>query len=167
MRGASLELFAVYVSGEKGANRSEHSKKAFSEQSLLPDQRKHLATKCQLPSANCWLQCRVRRLIVNADDFGLTAGVNRGIVEAHAAGIVTSTTLMANSTAFDDAVQLARSSPTLSVGCHLVLIDGSPLLGRDKVPSLMDPRNPGCFYQNISSFAQRALTGRFDANEIE
>jgi chitin disaccharide deacetylase len=109
----------------------------------------------------------VRRLIVNADDFGLTGGVNRGIVEAHSAGIVTSTTLMANSAAFDDAVQLARSNPKLSVGCHLVLVDGSPLLGRDKVPSLMDPRNPGCFYQNISSFAQRALTGRFDANEIE
>jgi hopanoid biosynthesis associated protein HpnK len=109
----------------------------------------------------------VRRLIVNADDFGLTTGVNRGIVEAHSTGIVTSTTLMANSAAFDDAVQLARSNPKLSVGCHLVLVDGSPLLGRDKVPSLMDPRNPGCFYQNISSFAQRALTGRFDANEIE
>jgi hopanoid biosynthesis associated protein HpnK len=106
-------------------------------------------------------------LIVNADDFGLTTGVNRGIVEAHSTGIVTSTTLMANSAAFDDAVQLARSNPKLSVGCHLVLVDGSPLLGRDKVPSLMDPRNPGCFYQNISSFAQRALTGRFDANEIE
>ena len=109
----------------------------------------------------------MRRLIVNADDFGLTTGVNRGIVEAHSTGIVTSTTLMANSAAFDDAVQLARSNPKLSVGCHLVLVDGSPLLGRDKVPSLMDPRNPGCFYQNISSFAQRALTGRFDANEIE
>ncbi|MGO9649390.1 MAG: ChbG/HpnK family deacetylase [Terriglobales bacterium] len=109
----------------------------------------------------------MRRLIVNADDFGLTAGVNRGIVEAHSAGIVTSTTLMANSRAFDDAVQLARSSPKLSVGCHLVLVDGSPLLGADKIPSMMDPTNPGHFRQNISGFAVRAISGRLDTDEIE
>jgi chitin disaccharide deacetylase len=106
----------------------------------------------------------VRRLIVNADDFGLTAGVNRGIVEAHVAGIVTSATLMANSAAFDDAVRLGRSSPKLSVGCHLVLVDGSPLLGADKVPSLVDRDR---FRQNISGFAVRALSGRLDADEIE
>ncbi|HLW89303.1 MAG TPA: ChbG/HpnK family deacetylase [Terriglobales bacterium] len=109
----------------------------------------------------------MRRLIVNADDFGLTAGVNRGIVEAHAAGIVTSTTLMANSAAFDDAVQLARSNPKLSVGCHLVLIDGSPLLAADNVPSLMDPNHRSHFRQNLSGFALRALSGRLDPDEIE
>ncbi len=109
----------------------------------------------------------MRRLIVNADDFGLTAGVNRGIVEAHAAGIVTSATLMANSTAFDDAVQLAGSNPKLSVGCHLVLIDGTPLLAADKVPSLMDPGNRSHFRQNISGFSLRALSGRLHADEIE
>jgi predicted glycoside hydrolase/deacetylase ChbG (UPF0249 family) len=109
----------------------------------------------------------VRRLIVNADDFGLTAGVNRGILEAHATGIVTSTTLMANSAGFDDAVQLARLNSKLSVGCHLVLVDGSPLLGADIVPSLMDPGNPSYFRQNITSFALRALSGRLDADEIE
>jgi hopanoid biosynthesis associated protein HpnK len=109
----------------------------------------------------------VRRLIVNADDFGLTAGVNRGIVEAHAAGIVTSTTLMANSAAFDDAVQLAQSNPKLAVGCHVVLVDGSPLLGASKVPTLMDPGNRNHFRQNISGFAVRALSGRLDADEIQ
>lgn len=109
----------------------------------------------------------MRRLIVNADDFGLTAGVNRGILEAHATGIVTSTTLMANSAGFDDAVQLARLNSKLSVGCHLVLVDGSPLLGADIVPSLMDPGNPSYFRQNITSFALRALSGRLDADEIE
>jgi chitin disaccharide deacetylase len=117
-------------------------------------------------TAECY-PVRVRRLIVNADDFGLTAGVNRGIVEAHTGGIVSSTTLMANSAAFDDAVQLARSNPTLSVGCHLVLVDGSPLLGADKTPSLMDARNPGHFRQDISTFALRALSGHLDADEIE
>lgn len=113
------------------------------------------------------LFCRVRRLIVNADDFGLTAGVNRGIVEAHTSGIVTSTTLMANSLAFDDAVQLARSSPKLSVGCHIVLVDGSPLLSADKVPSLMGPSNPTQFSHSISRFALRALRGRLNPGEIE
>jgi len=109
----------------------------------------------------------VRRLIVNADDFGLTTGVNRGIVEAHNGGIVTSTTLMANSAAFDDAVQLARSSPGLSVGCHVVLVDGSPLLGADKVPSLMDPGEPGHFRQYIGGFALRALSGSLEPDQIE
>lgn len=109
----------------------------------------------------------MRSLIVNADDFGLTAGVNRGIVEAHNSGIVTSTTLMANSAAFDDAVQLARSNPKLSVGCHLVLVDGLPLLGADKVPSLINPADRSHFRQNISSFALRALSGRLDSDEIE
>lgn len=109
----------------------------------------------------------MRRLIVNADDFGLTAGVNRGIVEAHTGGIVSSTTLMASSAAFDDAVQLACSNPKLSVGCHLVLVDGSPLLDAEKVPSLMDLSNPGHFRQGISSFALRALSGRLNADEIE
>lgn len=60
-------------------------------------------------------------LIVNADDFGLTRGVNEGIVEAHRHGIVTATTLMARGPAFAHAVELARATPTLDVGVHLVL----------------------------------------------
>jgi predicted glycoside hydrolase/deacetylase ChbG (UPF0249 family) len=64
------------------------------------------------------------RLIVNADDFGFTRDVNEGIVEAHAKGIVTATTLMANGDAFDHAVKLARENPSLDVGCHLVLVQG-------------------------------------------
>jgi predicted glycoside hydrolase/deacetylase ChbG (UPF0249 family) len=66
----------------------------------------------------------MRRLIVNADDFGFTRGVNAGIVEACRNGILRSTTLMANGSAFDDAVERARQTPTLDVGCHLVLIGG-------------------------------------------
>jgi predicted glycoside hydrolase/deacetylase ChbG (UPF0249 family) len=65
------------------------------------------------------------RLIVNADDFGFTHDVNEGIVEAHRNGILTATTLMANGAAFDHAVSLARANPTLDVGCHLVLVQGS------------------------------------------
>ena len=60
------------------------------------------------------------RLILNADDFGLTPGVNRAIGELHAAGVLTSTTLMACGPAFDDAVAVAHAHPTLGVGCHIV-----------------------------------------------
>ena len=66
----------------------------------------------------------MRRLIVNADDFGFTSDVNEGIVEAHQKGILTATTLMANGPAFARAVELAGRNPSLDVGCHLVLIGG-------------------------------------------
>ncbi len=65
-----------------------------------------------------------RRLIVNADDFGFTRDVNRGIVEAYRRGILRSTTLMANGAAFQDAVALSRSEPGLDIGAHLVLVGG-------------------------------------------
>jgi chitin disaccharide deacetylase len=69
-----------------------------------------------------------KRLVVNADDFGFTPEVNRGILAAHRDGILTATTLMANGEAFDDAVRLARDTPSLDVGGHLVLISGRSLL---------------------------------------
>lgn len=65
-----------------------------------------------------------RLLAVNADDFGFASDVNRGIVDAHRRGILTSTTLMANGIAFDDAVRLAREVPSLDLGAHLVLVGG-------------------------------------------
>lgn len=62
-----------------------------------------------------------KRLIVTADDFGLTEGVNRAIVRAHREGIVTSASLMVNGAAAEDAVALARQYPTLDIGLHLNL----------------------------------------------
>jgi predicted glycoside hydrolase/deacetylase ChbG (UPF0249 family) len=84
----------------------------------------------------------LKRLVVNADDFGFTPDVNEGIVEAHRRGILTSTTLMANGAAFDDAVRLALQNPTLDIGCHLVLIGGRSALPPHKplpsgVPQLL------------------------------
>ncbi|MBK5189205.1 MAG: ChbG/HpnK family deacetylase, partial [Gemmatimonadaceae bacterium] len=78
-----------------------------------------------------------RRLIVNADDFGFSSGVTRGIVEAHAAGSVTSTSMMANGIDWESAVRLARATRSLGVGVHLNLVQGRPLL---RVPSLTDAR---------------------------
>jgi len=68
------------------------------------------------------------RLIVNADDFGFARDVNEGIVEAHRNGILTATTLMANGSAFEHAAALARETPSLDVGCHLVLVQGQSVL---------------------------------------
>lgn len=68
----------------------------------------------------------VRKLVVNADDFGFTPDVNQGIIEAHRHGILTATTLMATGAAFDEAVRLARETPSLDVGCHLVLVGDPP-----------------------------------------
>jgi chitin disaccharide deacetylase len=81
-----------------------------------------------------------RNLIVNADDLGWSEGVNRGILEAHRHGIVTSASLLANGTAFASAVELARSAPGLGVGVHLNLSNGAPVLGAETVPSLVNAR---------------------------
>jgi predicted glycoside hydrolase/deacetylase ChbG (UPF0249 family) len=102
-------------------------------------------------------------LIVNADDFGYTSGVNRAIVEAHSRGVVTSSTLMANGLAFAEAAQLATTLPKLGVGCHLVLIDGRPVLGAEQLPTLT---NGSLFRDGLMTFAARAIAGRIDADEI-
>src|SRR5580693_10381914 len=73
-----------------------------------------------------WACFRVKRLVVNADDFGFTRDVNQGIVEAHRNGILTATTLMATGAAFADAVRLAKENPALDIGCHLVLVGTPP-----------------------------------------
>lgn len=110
----------------------------------------------------------MRRLIVNADDFGLTAGVNRAIVETHKDGVVSSATLMASGPRFDDAVEAARSAPKLSVGCHVVLVDGLPVLPPDAVDTLVAIRSeqPEKFYSRLSAFSARAMFGGFDRDQL-
>jgi hopanoid biosynthesis associated protein HpnK len=108
----------------------------------------------------------VGRLILNADDFGLTAGVNRAIVELHRAGVLTSASLMAWAAATDEAIELARATPSLGVGCHVVLVDGEPVLHAQNLPTLVDPRT-GRFHPTLGSFLKRLLTGRINSSEIE
>jgi len=105
----------------------------------------------------------VRRLIVNADDFGFTAGVNRGIVEGHSHGVVTSSTLMANGSAFVEAAELAKTLPKLSVGCHVVLIDGQPVLDATELPTLTIGTH---FRDGMKTFAARAIAGAMAPDEI-
>jgi hopanoid biosynthesis associated protein HpnK len=105
----------------------------------------------------------VRRLIVNADDFGLTSGVNRAIVEANRTGIVRSATLMANARAFNEAVGFARKTPRLSTGCHVVLIDGVPIC--NDVPSLT--KGTQRFRTSLKDFAQSAIWKKISVDEIQ
>ncbi len=105
----------------------------------------------------------MRRLIVNADDFGFTSGVNRAIVEAHTHGVLTSSTLMANGKAFAEATQMAAHTPNLSIGCHVVLIDGEPVLDSEQLPSLTAF---GRFRDGLKQFAARSVAGRMNPDEI-
>lgn len=109
----------------------------------------------------------MRRLIINADDFGLTPGVNRAIVEAHTHGAVTSTTLMANGSAFQEASQLAQTMPRLSVGCHVVLTDGSPLLTASQIPSLVKPSDGSRFRDGLGRFAFPSSAEHLDPSQVE
>jgi len=81
---------------------------------------------------------KAKRLIVNADDFGISAGVNQGILEANKHGIVTSTSLMVNMPYADEAVRMKKSlAPRLGLGLHLTLSWGKPILPAREVPSLV------------------------------
>lgn len=105
----------------------------------------------------------MRRLIVNADDFGLTSGVNRAIARANRDGIVTSATMMANARAFEEAVQLAQSQASLKTGCHVVLIDGESL--RAHASTLTDTSSR--FRSSLKDFASAAVRKQISQAEIE
>ena len=110
----------------------------------------------------------MKRLIVNADDFGLTSGVNQAIVELHRHGILTSATLMARASATEEAIQLAIANPTLGVGCHVVLVDGSPITPVELLPNLTGAKD---LSPTLGSFLIRIhignVTGRNVAQDIE
>jgi chitin disaccharide deacetylase len=108
----------------------------------------------------------VTRLIVNADDFGLTTGVNRAIVELYRTGSLTSTTLMARAEATSEAVDLAKSEPALGVGCHVVLVDGEPVLDSPALPTLADAQTRQ-LRPTLGAFLKALLSGRIRAEEIE
>jgi hopanoid biosynthesis associated protein HpnK len=107
----------------------------------------------------------VKTLILNADDFGLTRGVNEGIIRAHREGVLTSATLMATGPAFEDAVERAKATPTLGVGCHLVLTGGMAIAPQEKIPSLAD--SEGCLPKSLTNFVVRLSSGRIRTREIE
>ncbi len=107
----------------------------------------------------------MKRLIVNADDYGLTRGVNRGIVEAHRRGIVTSTSWLANGAAFEPGLELARQHPQLESGVHLNLTQGRPIAPAEAVASLTG--RDGRFAYAAARLGWAMLRGRVRAAEIE
>lgn len=105
------------------------------------------------------------RLILNADDFGLTPGINRAIGELNSAGVLTSATLMANGPAFEDAVAIAHAHPTLGVGCHIVLTDGVPVLPPEFVPSLLGSDGKS-FRTSLVDFMQALIRGHVRQEDV-
>jgi len=109
----------------------------------------------------------MKQLIVNADDFGMAPGVNRAILEAHSNGIVTSTSLLANGAAFDEAAAAARANPSLAIGVHLNLTQGRPLSDPARLGALVNPA--GEFIGTSEALYMRMVAGRvaLDAAERE
>jgi chitin disaccharide deacetylase len=108
---------------------------------------------------------QMKSLILNADDFGMTHGVNQGIIRAHRDGILTSTTLMANGPAFDDAVERIAANPALGVGCHLVLVGGKCVARREDIASLADAN--GNLPESLPKFVAKLSSGMIPAKEIK
>lgn len=106
----------------------------------------------------------MKRLIVNADDFGLTSGVNRGIVECHQRGVVTSATLMVNGGAAVEAALLAADNRSLGVGLHLNLTSGPPMMSADRVPSLVDGAGN---FPGLKVALWRLTSGKARTHELE
>ncbi len=95
----------------------------------------------------------LKKLIVNADDFGLSTGVNRAVEQAWQAGILTQTSLMAGGAAFDEAVAIAKRNQGLQVGLHLTLVQGRPVLPPEKLSGLVT--SSGCFPDNPISVGMK------------
>jgi predicted glycoside hydrolase/deacetylase ChbG (UPF0249 family) len=113
----------------------------------------------------------VRRLIVNADDFGLTDGINRAVQDLHQSGALTSTTLMAASPRFDEAVEISQQQKLLGVGCHIVVLDGIPVADPETIPTLLDSaRQRGSeprFRATLGEFVRDLYLDRIDSAHIE
>jgi predicted glycoside hydrolase/deacetylase ChbG (UPF0249 family) len=105
-----------------------------------------------------------RRLIINADDFGLTEGVNHAILELNDADVLPSATLMATGHAFRDAVHAAFQQTSLGVGCHVVLVDGQSELRPEELPTLAPD---GRLRSSLTTFIVDLFGGRIASQEIE
>ena len=107
----------------------------------------------------------MKRLIVNADDFGLSHGINQAIMLGHRQGIITSATLMANGAGFAAAVEMARTATNLGVGVHLNLTEGAPISAPSGLPSLVDAR--GLFAHTVAQLGWHSLLGTISLLEVE
>lgn len=107
----------------------------------------------------------MKRIIINADDFGLSKGINKGIIKAYREGIVTSASLMVNMPAFEDAVGLIKDNPGLDVGLHINFLRGRPVFPFDKNNTLTDKN--GFFLGSVFRIAGRIYQRRINLVELE
>ncbi len=107
----------------------------------------------------------MKKLIVHADDFGLTSEVNEGIIQAFKSGIVTSTSLMAMGEGFSNAIQLIMNNPSIDVGVHLTLIEEKSIMPKQTIPTLVD--DLGKFRRNAYGFFLDYLRNGISMKEVE
>lgn len=108
----------------------------------------------------------MKKLIVNADDFGLHPLINQGIIKGHTEGFITSTSLMTSAPYWQEAVALAKKQPALGIGIHLTLVGGvAPACAPERVRSLLDEQ--GLFLPDYVAFAKRFYTGGVKRSELE
>jgi predicted glycoside hydrolase/deacetylase ChbG (UPF0249 family) len=105
------------------------------------------------------------RLVVNADDFGMSPSISRGIVRAHRDGIVTSTSLLGNCDDLDDTRVTLAQAPELGVGVHLALVGGSPVADPATVPSLL--AESGRFHARGAEFIAAWMKRQIDPADVE
>ena len=110
------------------------------------------------------MPAKAAKLVVHADDFGLSERINDGILHGHRHGILTSASIIANGEAFEHAAALARSTPSLDIGVHLTLIEEKPLLSPAELPTLVNA--DGNFHPHVTHFAGRYLSGRINLQEV-
>ncbi len=106
----------------------------------------------------------MKKLIVNADDFGRHISVNRAIIQGYETGCITSASLMPGGEAFDDAVAKAAAHPDLGIGVHLTLIGEKPVLDPAKIPSLVDEK--GRLFQEYPQFLPRFLRSQIKLEDV-
>jgi hopanoid biosynthesis associated protein HpnK len=107
----------------------------------------------------------MKRLIVNADDFGLTVKVNEAIIDGHSRGLISSTTLLANGEAFESAAALSRQAPRLGIGIHWNLTEGKPVAPGSSIPSLTN--GEGFFARAPGGLSRAIFLGRVSMADIE
>lgn len=106
----------------------------------------------------------MKKLIVNADDFGLHTEVNKAIIRGFQQGCIRSTSLITTGSAVDEAVELAKENPGLGVGVHLTLVAERPVLPPEKIPTLMG--DDGKFLPSHVEFIKRYVSGGINEEEL-
>ena len=104
------------------------------------------------------------KIIANADDFGRHKLINAAVEKGVAEGCLRSATLMPGGAAFSDAVKIAKTYPQLGVGIHFTLVNGTPVLPPDQIPSLVT--ESGLFYDDYKLFVKRFLQGKINHQEV-